>query len=236
MATATLTYTSSQAVSWPADVDFAQVILVECIGRGAAGETDAVNGGVGGGGGEYASEVGILERAVAASVVIGAEGEAVKFVYDGTDTVIAKCGNGQTGGTGSANTTHFDGGSGGNGSSVAGGGGGGAGGNSGAGGNGTAAVTTTPGTGGAAGLSENPPILPGAGGNGAASGQNGSAGAAYGGGGGGSGVLGTGGAGGMGAVAITYTVRPPDKGGFGAVGIMGFGVDLGVRPLRRMAA
>ena len=223
----TLVFTASGTWNPPADwPGFAT--KVECLGPGGTGSARAstTRGGNGGGGGEYAAESGVVYISGSKTYTIGTSGSgtATSFPCDSVTVTAHAAGNATTaaaglGGTGSANSVHFNGGAGRltPAATASGGGGGGAAGPSGAGSTapsniGGAADNSTVAA-PAAGVAGNSGTEwttagSGTGGSGFASGtNNGTAGGQAGGGGAGAsdgGAASTGGAAGHGVIAVTY--------------------------------
>lgn len=213
----------TSGTSWTVPGDFNKNDnTVEAIGGGANGNRN------GGGGAEY-RKLTNFDPAGAGSIPYTIGGAGADTTWN-TTSLIAKKGNGQSGGTGGTGGTGHDGGGGGGGyAGGGGGGGGGAGGTTAAGSGGTSAPfvaggpggnggTSNGGAGGAAGINISNPGSAGGngtiwsatqgaggGGGGAAYGGNGGNGGNYGGGGGGGGGQGGGeGAGQQGVIVITY--------------------------------
>jgi hypothetical protein len=181
-------------------------VFAECIGGGGGGN---VAFGTGGGGGEYAAEPALAvtpgnNYAYSQGLTVGSATNGNNTTFAG-DTVTVTAHGGQSvlgaGGTGSTNTTHFNGGNGGlsTGPGFTNGGGGGASaGPASAGNNGAPATVSAAGAGGAA-VSGG-----GNGGNGGASGNGSNGGTPGGGGGGAGGSLNAGGSGVTGLIRLTY--------------------------------
>lgn len=219
---ATVTHTSgSGTIPVPAGVTTAKA---ECWGGGGGGGTQGNFGAAGAGGGEYAAEPNLAVTTAGVAYVVGAGGtggvtggspstSGGNSTLAGTSvTVTANGGIKGTvatpgaGGSGSANTTHFNGGAGGSptAGNYGGGGGGGSGGPAAAGNAGHQAVGIA--YGGAGGVA-----VAGGGGGGAGGNNfnNGGGGGAPGGGGGGAGATASGGNGGSGRVRLTYSTGVP---------------------------
>ena len=229
--TAATVFTSAGSSTWTCPAGVTSV-LAECWGGGASGGTGSTSSGNGGGGsgGEYAAQTVSVTPGNVYSYTVGAGGSAVTgtgltgnngassaFTGNAGVTVTGHGGTGgffaystsskPAGGTGSANTTHFDGGAGSTTAPYAGGGGSSA---------GTASAGNQGINSGAGGTA---PTGGGNGGAGAGSGAgNGTAGTAPGGGGGGS-YFGstTSGAGAAGQVRLTYPGGAPTNNGGAAV-------------------
>jgi hypothetical protein len=215
MTTVTLTPASTSPWTAPAGVTSVQV---QCWAEGGTGGT-SVHGshsGGGGGGGEFAQETTVaVTPGSTYAFTVGAGGTGTNTVFTGnSQTVTAHAGGNSAGqgagtaGTGSTNTTHFDGGAaaaGSGGSSVSGGGGGGSAGVSGAGGAASGATGGTAGAGGGA--------AGGAGGTALVAGSGGTVPGSGGGGGGSGGSINHGGGGGAaGQIVLTYTATTSRSG------------------------
>lgn len=219
MTVQTITATGAGVFNVPAGITS---VKVECWGGGGGGvegQAPGHNGGTGGSGGEYACEPNYAVTPLAAlNYTVGAAGvgdigsghgtDGGATTFDGSH-VKANPGKGalaslarMAGGTGSANTIHFDGGA----SGIAGankGGGGGGGSSGGSSQAGTQGSDSTSNVGAAGGIA---PTGGGNGGNGGTVTGTGAAGVQPGGGGGGgsTGLAGSGGNGGAGQIKLTY--------------------------------
>jgi hypothetical protein len=188
------------AGNWPAPAGVTSV-FAETIGSGQAGANGIVGAGGGGGtGGEYAAEPSLA--VTPGNNYAYSQGTGGGNTTFGGDSVTVTANGGTAGGTGSANTIHFNGGAHGSGGSGGGGGGGGSSGGAAAAGNAGHNESGT--TGGAGGAAVTPGGAGGAGGNASAPGVAGTAPGGAGGGGGKGGAF-AGGAGAAGFIRLTYT-------------------------------